>query len=94
MATLRRAGCTRELFPQDSLAMLHEATRGAMRDIDRVEAVLLAAEVAADLDVAAPGLRATLDEGSRHAAVPSLRAVGTLDARREVLQADATPVKP
>jgi general secretion pathway protein A len=31
-ARLARAGCTRELFPQDSLAMLHEATRGAMRD--------------------------------------------------------------
>jgi general secretion pathway protein A len=38
---LARAGCTRELFPQDSLAMLHEATRGAMRDIDRVASAAL-----------------------------------------------------
>ena len=40
-ARLARAGCTRELFPPDSLAMLHEATRGAMRDIDRIASAAL-----------------------------------------------------
>lgn len=33
---LTRAGCDRELFTSDALTMLHEATRGAMRDIDRI----------------------------------------------------------
>jgi type II secretory pathway predicted ATPase ExeA len=38
---LERAGCTHELFAADPLAMLHEATRGAMRDIDRVATAAL-----------------------------------------------------
>jgi len=33
---LGRAGCDRELFAADAVAMLHEATGGALRDIDRV----------------------------------------------------------
>jgi type II secretory pathway predicted ATPase ExeA len=33
---LRRAGCDRELFAQDALGLLHEATLGSMREIDRL----------------------------------------------------------
>jgi type II secretory pathway predicted ATPase ExeA len=33
---LSRAGCQRELFASDAAAMLHEAARGAPRDIDRL----------------------------------------------------------
>ena len=33
---LARAGCDRELFPSDSVAMLHEAASGALRDLDRL----------------------------------------------------------
>ena len=33
---LNGAGCDRELFTSDAIAMLHEATRGAMRDLDRI----------------------------------------------------------
>ncbi len=35
---LRRAGCDRELFASDAIALLHEATAGAMRDLDRLAA--------------------------------------------------------
>ncbi len=35
---LAQAGCERELFPSDSVALLHEATLGAMREIDRLAA--------------------------------------------------------
>jgi len=38
---LRRAGCDRELFAQDAVALLHEATAGAMRDIDRLASAAL-----------------------------------------------------
>jgi type II secretory pathway predicted ATPase ExeA len=38
---LRRAGCEREVFASDALAMLHEATRGAMREIDRLATAAL-----------------------------------------------------
>ncbi len=38
---LRRAGCDRELFPSDAAALLHEATHGAMRDLDRLAAAAL-----------------------------------------------------
>jgi general secretion pathway protein A len=38
---LARAGCERELFPAESIALLHEATIGAMRDIDRLAATAL-----------------------------------------------------
>lgn len=38
---LERAGCAHELFAADALAMLHEATRGAMRDIDRLATAAL-----------------------------------------------------
>ena len=38
---LTQAGCKRELFTSDALAMLHEATRGAMRDIDRIATAAL-----------------------------------------------------
>src|SRR5690606_37104823 len=33
---LGRAGCERELFPRDSVTLLHEATGGALRDLDRL----------------------------------------------------------
>ena len=33
---LRRAGCEREVFASDAVAMLHETTGGAMREIDRL----------------------------------------------------------
>ncbi len=33
---LARAGCERELFSSDAIAMLHEAASGALRDIDRI----------------------------------------------------------
>jgi len=38
---LRRAGCDRELFATDAAALLHEATAGAMRELDRLAAVAL-----------------------------------------------------
>jgi type II secretory pathway predicted ATPase ExeA len=38
---LRRAGCERELFASDAIGLLHEATLGAMRDIDRLAAAAL-----------------------------------------------------
>ena len=38
---LRGVGCDREIFSHDAIAMLHEATLGAMRDIDRVATLAL-----------------------------------------------------
>ena len=38
---LRHAGCERELFASDAMALLHEATAGAMRDLDRLAAAAL-----------------------------------------------------
>ena len=38
---LRRVGCDRELFASDACALLHEATAGAMRDLDRLAAAAL-----------------------------------------------------
>lgn len=38
---LRRSGCERDLFPQDSVTLLHEATGGALRDLDRLAATCL-----------------------------------------------------
>ena len=38
---LRRAGCDRELFASDAVGLLHEATAGAMRDLDRLAAAAL-----------------------------------------------------
>jgi type II secretory pathway predicted ATPase ExeA len=38
---LRRAGCDRELFASDAAALLHEATAGAMRELDRLAAAAL-----------------------------------------------------
>ncbi len=35
-ARLKAAGCTRELFPSDSVSLLHEATSGTLRDLDRL----------------------------------------------------------
>jgi hypothetical protein len=34
-------GCDRELFASDAVAMLHEATLGALRDIDRLATAAL-----------------------------------------------------
>jgi general secretion pathway protein A len=33
---LQRAGCDRELFPEDALALLHEASQGTHRELDRL----------------------------------------------------------
>jgi len=33
---MRRAGCDREVFSSEAIAMLHEAATGAMRDLDRL----------------------------------------------------------
>ena len=38
---LRRAGCDRELFATDAAALLHEATAGGMRDLDRLATAAL-----------------------------------------------------
>lgn len=38
---LARAGCERELFASDALAMLHEAASGALRDVDRLATAAL-----------------------------------------------------
>lgn len=38
---LERAGCTRELFASDAIVLLHEATVGAMRDLDRLATAAL-----------------------------------------------------
>lgn len=38
---LRRAGCEKEIFASDAIAMLHEATLGAMRDLDRLATAAL-----------------------------------------------------
>jgi type II secretory pathway predicted ATPase ExeA len=35
---LHRAGCDREVFASDAIVLLHEATLGAMRDLDRLAA--------------------------------------------------------
>jgi len=33
---LRRVGCDRDLFDPDALALLHQSTQGALRDLDRL----------------------------------------------------------
>jgi general secretion pathway protein A len=38
---LQRAGCERELFPQDAMALLHEASQGAHRELDRLASLCL-----------------------------------------------------
>ncbi len=38
---LRRAGCDKEVFASDASALLHEATGGAMRQLDRLAAAAL-----------------------------------------------------
>lgn len=38
---LARAGCAREVFAGDAVVLLHEATVGAMRDLDRLAAAAL-----------------------------------------------------
>ena len=38
---MRRAGCDREVFSSDAVAMLHEASSGSHRDIDRVATLAL-----------------------------------------------------
>jgi type II secretory pathway predicted ATPase ExeA len=38
---LAAVGCDRELFPHDTIVLLHEATHGAMRDIDRLAGAAL-----------------------------------------------------
>ena len=38
---MERAGCNREVFGSDAVVLLHEATVGAMRDLDRLAAAAL-----------------------------------------------------
>jgi len=38
---LRRAGCEREVFTSETIALIHEATLGSMRDIDRLATATL-----------------------------------------------------
>ncbi len=38
---MERGGCTREVFASDAVVLLHEATVGAMRDLDRLAAAAL-----------------------------------------------------
>ncbi len=38
---MERAGCTRDVFAGDAIVLLHEATLGAMRDLDRLAAAAL-----------------------------------------------------
>ena len=38
---LKRVGCDRDVFASDALALIHEATSGAMRDLDRLAAAAL-----------------------------------------------------
>lgn len=40
-ARLAHAGCERELFTSDAIAMLHEATCGSLRDVDRIATAAL-----------------------------------------------------
>ncbi len=42
-ARLNAAGCDRELFPTDAIALLHEAALGSLRDIDRIATLCLRA---------------------------------------------------
>jgi len=65
-ARLARVGCDRELFTADALAMLHEATGGAMRDIDRLAHLALRLAAAEGLRLVERGpLLAALDNGGR-----------------------------
>jgi type II secretory pathway predicted ATPase ExeA len=38
---MKRAGCDREVFSEDAVALLHEATGGAMRNLDRLASAAL-----------------------------------------------------
>ncbi len=38
---LAKAGCERELFASNAVAMLHEAASGALRDLDRLATAAL-----------------------------------------------------
>lgn len=42
-ARLQNAGCQRDLFASDAIAILHEATAGSLRDIDRIATTCLRA---------------------------------------------------
>jgi hypothetical protein len=38
---MRRAGCERDVFSSDALALMHEASRGHLRDLDRIATACL-----------------------------------------------------
>jgi general secretion pathway protein A len=38
---LKLAGCDRELFPQDAVALMHEACQGTHRELDRLASLCL-----------------------------------------------------
>jgi type II secretory pathway predicted ATPase ExeA len=40
-ARLKKAGCDREVFTSDAIAMLHEAASGSLRDVDRLATAAL-----------------------------------------------------
>ncbi len=62
---LSRAGAPREIFTPDALTLLHEATLGAMRDIDRL--------AAAAMREAARRKRTVIDHNSIAAAIDATR---------------------
>lgn len=63
---LASAGCERELLTADALAILHEATAGSMRDIDRLaQAALRAAATAGHKLVERSHVLSLIDTGAR-----------------------------
>jgi type II secretory pathway predicted ATPase ExeA len=67
---LRSAGCDRDVFASDALALLHEATAGAMRDIDRLATAALRDAARrkrrlVERDVLARAIEADLRDGER-----------------------------
>jgi type II secretory pathway predicted ATPase ExeA len=67
-ARLARAGCDKELFTSDALAMLHEAASGSLRDTDRLATAALRAAARkkrklVERDVLAKLLKIDLDAG-------------------------------
>lgn len=63
---LVRVGCDRDVFTTDAAAILHEATLGAMRDLDRLASAAMrrAARAAARL-VERDAVLAVIDDGNR-----------------------------
>jgi type II secretory pathway predicted ATPase ExeA len=63
---LKLAGCDRELFPRDTLALLHDASSGAHREIDRLASLALRDAARRKLKLVEPALvRDLLDRQAR-----------------------------